>query len=182
MDPPIGVRGHYTQRFVFFVHKFDEWRSWCSCEKKYKSIAINNKSLNWCVPYLPSGVPIDVAGHEPPSLSVLGSTLGLLEGGARPSGLCCHPIAVLAYLFRACPRPCPQVDLFAGSHVAWHAQKMTAFSSLPFQTATFWYLQYESLPRITIHYGVFNMKDDSINAHLWKAYRIVIKSEEIYSI
>ena len=35
---------------------------------------------------LPSGVPIDVAGHEPPSLSVLGSTLGLLEGEAGPLG------------------------------------------------------------------------------------------------
>ena len=30
------------------------------------------------------GVPIDVAGHEPPSFSVLDSTLGLLEGEARP--------------------------------------------------------------------------------------------------
>ena len=35
---------------------------------------------------LPSGVPIDVAGHEPPSLAVLGSTLGLLEGETRPLG------------------------------------------------------------------------------------------------
>ena len=62
-------------------------------------------------------------------------------------GWCCHSIAVLASLFRACPRPCPQVDLFARSHVAWHVQKMTAFSFLPFLTATFWYLRYESLPR-----------------------------------
>ena len=35
---------------------------------------------------LPSGVPIDVAGHEPSSISVLGSTLALLEGEARPLG------------------------------------------------------------------------------------------------
>ena len=31
-------------------------------------------------------MPIDVAGHEPPSLSGLGSTLSLLEGEARPLG------------------------------------------------------------------------------------------------
>ena len=62
-------------------------------------------------------------------------------------GWCCHSIAILASLFRACPRPCPPVYLFAGSHDSWHAQKMTVFSSLPFQTATFWYLRYESLPR-----------------------------------
>ena len=32
------------------------------------------------------GVPIDVASHEPPSFSVLGRMLGLLEGESRPSG------------------------------------------------------------------------------------------------
>ena len=35
---------------------------------------------------LPSGVPIDFAGHEPSSLSVLGSTLGVLEVEVRPLG------------------------------------------------------------------------------------------------
>ena len=49
-----------------------------------------------------------------------------------------HSIAVLASLFRACPRPCPPVDIFAANYVSWHARKMTAFSSLPCQfTATF---------------------------------------------
>ena len=33
---------------------------------------------------LPSGVLIEVTGHEPPSLSVLGSTRGLIEGEGRP--------------------------------------------------------------------------------------------------
>ena len=37
-------------------------------------------------------------------------------------GWSCHSIAVLVSLFRACPRPCSPVDLFAGSHVSWHAQ------------------------------------------------------------
>ena len=38
------------------------------------------------LPYLLSSVPIEVAGHEPPSLSVLGSTLGLFEGEAGQLG------------------------------------------------------------------------------------------------
>ena len=33
-----------------------------------------------------SGVSINVAGHEPPSLSVFGSALGLLECETRPLG------------------------------------------------------------------------------------------------
>ena len=37
--------------------------------------ALNNVNLT-----LPVGVPIDVAGHEPTSCSVFGSTLFLLEG------------------------------------------------------------------------------------------------------
>ena len=35
---------------------------------------------------LQSGLPIDVASHEPPSFSVLGSTLGVLVGETRPLG------------------------------------------------------------------------------------------------
>ena len=48
-------------------------------------ISFNNHHFYYSLT-LPSDVPIDVAGHEPPSLSVLGSTLGLLEGEARPLG------------------------------------------------------------------------------------------------
>ena len=52
-------------------------------------------------------------------------------------GWCCHSIAVLASLIRACLRPCPPVDLFAGSHVRWHAQKISflyRFNQQPFGT------------------------------------------------
>ena len=49
---------------------------------------VSSRSVENCLFYLtlPSGVPIDVAGHEPPSLSVLGSALGLPEGEAGPFG------------------------------------------------------------------------------------------------
>ena len=95
---------------------------------------------------LPSGMSIDVAGHEPPTLSILGSMLGLREGETRPldGSIGVTPLQSLPPSSALCPRPCPPEDPFAGSHVSWHTQKMTAFSALPFQTATFWYLRYES--------------------------------------
>ena len=38
---------------------------------------------------------------------------------------CCRSIVLLASLFRACPRPCPPIDLFAGNNVSWHEWQLS---------------------------------------------------------
>ena len=80
-----------------------------------------------CCPYtLPSGVPIDFAGHESPSLSVLGSTLGLIEDEARRLGDVVTPFrswppssalpstmpSSRSLCRESCPMTCPKNDSF----------------------------------------------------------------------
>ena len=57
-----------------------------------------------CMTYLtlPSDVPIDVAGHEPRSLSILGSTLGLAFSKVRPV----HLVMLSLHCSLDLPLPC----------------------------------------------------------------------------